>query len=580
LPSSNCRLLASAITLAGALAGVTACGPSADGQADAPTTIARRGLVVSPPDPGGTPLPPAVPVPPRVGVNPSVRVTAHPPRVGLPGAVVKQLAPPEFSLPKSRAITGAPGVLRAEQAEICNTRPADTTPSEIAFPGRFDLPPDEGLDQATVFLAGWRLKFLNGDHPVARVHVSVRDVQLARDVLTWRVEGSLADDNGDDPYELCVLLTVLAWSSRAVDLHVSDGDGTPNHDHVDSVGSGGYVSTDRHGGVLGRFRTKVLVPRGFRAELLDGEETAVLQIASILKNEQGPRSGPWQRSAFVLANDDAARIPPFSFDHWVSALGGDDADWIEPSFRLSFPDDIDNCFGVVGYTSSGQPIFAGSVEHTDYEVSDLPFEFAVPVLTSWDLYYACDGDQYVLETGISVHDAAYTFDEATQRGTLRYTVTSILRDDDDRPAHFSTDAVGILGLRAPKLSITGARWPSTAVGTIAGVPAQEGAVRNLTGHTIHVRSATPGGADINEFLPMLRFFPGGVGSGTQPFFAFEILAGGGLDLAAGDLLKVVGNFFPRAHVPASGRRDAYLDLQTDDALWPVIHVDLTGLVPP
>ena len=76
----------------------------------------------------------------------------------------------------------------------------------------------------------------------------------------------------------------------------------------------------------------------------------------------------------------------------------------------------------------------------------MPFDYAVPVLTGWDLSYVCT-DHHVKRMGAYLVDFAYVKGPAAATGTLNYTVFSTLRDDSDN-GHAARYKVNILGLNA------------------------------------------------------------------------------------------------------------------------------------
>ena len=88
----------------------------------------------------------------------------------------------------------------------------------------------------------------------------------------------------------------------------------------------------------------------------------------------------------------------------------------------------------------------GPVTRTEkVEIRDVPFDYAIPMLTGWELAYNCD-DEHVKLIGIRLQDISYEKDSAETTGTLRYKVVSDLRDDDTSPGHVSRHKVTILGL--------------------------------------------------------------------------------------------------------------------------------------
>ena len=81
------------------------------------------------------------------------------------------------------------------------------------------------------------------------------------------------------------------------------------------------------------------------------------------------------------------------------------------------------------------------------------------MLTGWELGYSCN-DEHVTEIGIWLHDIEYEKNSGLPAGTLRYKVSSILRDKDNSPGHHFRHKVAILGLKPiDQTPIPGERLP-------------------------------------------------------------------------------------------------------------------------
>ena len=78
-------------------------------------------------------------------------------------------------------------------------------------------------------------------------------------------------------------------------------------------------------------------------------------------------------------------------------------------------------------------------------VENVPFDYAIPMLTGWDVGYICN-DENVREIGAWLSDISYEKLPSAATGTLHYTFNSVLRDNDDEPLHRSDHRVTILGL--------------------------------------------------------------------------------------------------------------------------------------
>ena len=73
----------------------------------------------------------------------------------------------------------------------------------------------------------------------------------------------------------------------------------------------------------------------------------------------------------------------------------------------------------------------GNEEHLEsYAVERLQFDYAVPVLTGWDMQYACE-DHEIERIGVYLVEFEYYKDPNAPTGTLYYTIFSTMRDDSD-----------------------------------------------------------------------------------------------------------------------------------------------------
>lgn len=129
------------------------------------------------------------------------------------------------------------------------------------------------------------------------------------------------------------------------------------------------------------------------------------------------------------------------FGVMVYALGGDAVGALQPPFSaLPQGSGFNLCQGELG-----------GVNTEDLAIENVLFEHALPVLTAWNLNYPCD-DENVKEIGIWVDERSYVRHPAPPTGTLRYKLSSILRDKDSGPGQLRSHNVTILGLR-PTVSV-------------------------------------------------------------------------------------------------------------------------------
>ena len=123
-------------------------------------------------------------------------------------------------------------------------------------------------------------------------------------------------------------------------------------------------------------------------------------------------------NTYAILKDDSERRD-YVFTEAVSTVFGLDVHPIQPPFSI-LP--IESASG--GLSGSG-------VKHKQVVIDNVPYKYAVPMLTGWDVGYTVS-DQHVKEIGIWIDELHYR-DPNDPPGRLRYTVSSVLRDDDTFP---------------------------------------------------------------------------------------------------------------------------------------------------
>jgi hypothetical protein len=142
----------------------------------------------------------------------------------------------------------------------------------------------------------------------------------------------------------------------------------------------------------------------------------------------------WKTSVIFKEN---SRRHNYAFAEFVSAMGGPDVEILQPEFAILPREDVDA--NIVGGGAHA------ALKTADVVVSNLRYAYAVPMLTGWDIGYTPPGEghQHVKDFGVFIDRIQY--DAAT--GTLRYTVSSIVRDKDSFPDNYFRHKVTILGLK-------------------------------------------------------------------------------------------------------------------------------------
>jgi len=328
-------------------------------------------------------------------------------------------------------------------------------------------------NQATVFLNGWRLNYLGGDQHVAEVAALITNIKLDQrnKRLTWNALGELRDNDFKEGYKFAYSYTVIAWNDVAIDLVVDHRDCSADTDFPHNA----FVSLSNGTTALSAFsafgqppgmppnRPVAVLPRGFGffwpdhhilqiAYNLDHSEIFAEKDKRYVKNHKGqtladtrvgapaPLPTPASRvdggfvswDTFVIFKDNAGRRD-YVFTELISALGGNDIALVQPPFAILPRED------------QGGGALAGGVQRQDFVIENIPFGIAIPMLTGWELAYLTD-DQHVKDVGVWIED--WTYSASPTGGTLRYTLGSILADDDNWPPHVIRHRVTVLGIRA------------------------------------------------------------------------------------------------------------------------------------
>ncbi|MFQ5881616.1 MAG: CARDB domain-containing protein [Candidatus Methylomirabilales bacterium] len=362
-----------------------------------------------------------------------------------------------------------PGKIIVKHGSACGESDQPGEEEVVELAGSFTLP--AYANAATVLLRGWQLRYLGGDEHLRWLSASIADIELSGSELSWVARGDMADDDFEDGYEFCYYYTVLAWNSGLVDA-------LADHDNENANSSASFFDNDTTAlSALSSYvenvefagkKSVAILPRGFQflwanestlfpacfdcpvdhhllqiGYNMDHGEAFVQQgegydaLPTPTGSEDASRVNPTIRSweSYSILKDDAAQHD-YWFEEFFSALGGNDIGVIEPPFTILPREDIGLFTGCIG----------GPVTRTkEVEIRDVPFDYAIPMLTGWELAYNCD-DQHVQLIGIRLEDIEYEKDPADTTGTLRYTVISELRDDDTFPGHVSRHKVTILGL--------------------------------------------------------------------------------------------------------------------------------------
>jgi hypothetical protein len=357
--------------------------------------------------------------------------------------------------------------------------------------------------RAAVFLNGWRLGYGRVDHHVYTLGTMIGKIQASIDpntkqsTLTWNALGWLKDKSGTASFDWTYDFTVLFWENSSLDADVDQGvvgaQGqycntadqtlTDNVTFQDNSGTSTALSSFFsfiQNIAFAASKTVTALPRGFGflwspndddhhllqlgynldhsemsvdSRTLYGSQHGLINAPVPIPPNTPPLTGAtlagsgfvsW--NTYTLFKDNDARRD-YKFGEIASGMGGNDVAIIQPPFSFLPQDAAGNCL---------QPGPLHKAEQ--FVIENVPFEYAVPMLTGWELEYPCE-DHHVKEIGIGIVDWSYDPPAGGVGGTLHYTLISDLYDNSNNGG-VSSHKVTVLGFRP----ITGADIKSGPLG--------------------------------------------------------------------------------------------------------------------
>ncbi|MDR4521169.1 MAG: hypothetical protein R3E36_11355 [Nitrosomonas sp.] len=342
-----------------------------------------------------------------------------------------------------------PGKFIMVEGNQCTVRDRGPEPSTMLI--TIDMPPY--VNQATAILNGWDLRYLNKDQEIHALRADIKHSKLltgtGSPTLVFEATGEISDQNWDDAYEFCVHYTGFGFNSTWIDARI-EGDYNGIDTQVLQTVARGPVATlesSWNESLLKKSDAIVVLPRGFDFRFDNAFECEwrfppcrwrypsdyhLRQIAYSL----------YQTSASPNPNDKPHWVTQTLFKdnntrpHWVktrAALIGGNSVKLSADFLALNPRSSKN--------NSCRNRVEGVVRTETYRITDLPYDYGIPMLTGWDLNYECD-DQRVQRAGTWIHDIRFD----ARSHVLEYKVSSILRDRNGAPGFNAVHRVSILGL--------------------------------------------------------------------------------------------------------------------------------------
>ena len=350
-----------------------------------------------------------------------------------------------------------------------------------------ELPPY--ANQATVFLNGWKANYNDSDHHLAEVGTLLGRIRVTPGKISWNAFGRLSDADGAEAFTWEYRYTIIAWNDTNVRAMVDHNDGehfcksheangddnffigenfnTPADGVVATTALLSFPSFLKNGGFASGRQVAVL-PRGF-GFLWTHDDHHLFQLAYNLEsvapfarlqpyhkanstinplgNSTAAKAGgefvSWKTSVIMKDN---SRRRDYSFVEFVSGIGGPDVEVIQPEVTVLPRQRIDTNFAGGGPT--------GGLKSADVVIENLPYTCAVPMLTGWEIgYEPGEGDQHVKELGIFLESMSYERPATSSVGTLRYRISSIVKDNDAFPDNYFRHKVTVLGLKPTGLVV-------------------------------------------------------------------------------------------------------------------------------
>ncbi len=309
------------------------------------------------------------------------------------------------------------------------------------------------VDSGTVVLNGWDLRYASQDREVNSMRADIVHSKLVKNTgstfLVFEAQGKLDDQNRNGAFEFCVFYSAFGYSSAEIGATIEeDYNGVETSALQDE--DQGAVATMEHTGKKGTLKKNdaiAIIPRGFDFQFADTFECEWRWIPCKWRDRT---DYPLLQAAYNLSQANTAPNPGGS-PHWaVQTIFKDNntrayrvktrAAWIRGR-SVKLRADFLALNPRTGKASICRKSADGVVHTQTIRVNELPYDYAIPMLTGWDLTNECE-QQRVQRAGIWIHDIR--FDPQSQR--LEYKVSSILRDRDGAPSFNSAHRVTVLGL--------------------------------------------------------------------------------------------------------------------------------------
>ena len=353
-----------------------------------------------------------------------------------------------------------PGKIRVQHGYGCLQQGFAATEDYVGFRIQdVEAVPLNVGDAGTIILNGWDVQYTNGDHHVLGLGTAIFNMTSAVTAnqfeLRWEAGGVLSDNDGNDGYKWCYRYTLVFWRRGVFNAVV------PPQDDVSTTFVAGFDGMALKN-IDGKFTEpaygpRAVLPRGFG--LVWGEDHHVLQVGfdlgtppvggttvtagneitwasqTILKDNSTYHGYNGAELVTILSGQSVEMWQPRTVLH----LTGIPTNWVSEPTQLNLQPAQPGGVGC-------QPVGFSEEYLEFYSVENVPYDYAIPVLTGWNLQYGCT-DHHVERIGAYLVEFDYVKEPNANTGTLNYTIFSTLRDDSDN-GHSAKYKVSILGLNA------------------------------------------------------------------------------------------------------------------------------------
>jgi hypothetical protein len=277
--------------------------------------------------------------------------------------------------------------------------------------------------------------------------------------LHWEAGGVLSDKNGDDAYEWCYNYTVVFWNRNHIDFDDIPNDTDDPVKNYDLTFTKNNSSTSNAVHPLpGSFTDansygppRAVLPRGYGMWWRSGDDHHVLHIGFDMGLPSTSGNTISWTSKTLLKDNSTAR--PYEAAALVSVLSGNSVRCgslrvrVLPLGATTWREQV-NTWTLTARSPSPCPSRPnGGSKMYHFIVEGVPFDYAVPMLSGWDVGNVCD-DTHVKQVGVWMEDFDYVRDPNAPTGRMVYTIASVFEDEGNPQQSAERYKIQILGFNS------------------------------------------------------------------------------------------------------------------------------------